>query len=67
MFLTVETLVTVLLVNSKLERNYTEASAYDVRNARFLIVQSANAESREAATMRGRESMKDLVYELFIP
>jgi hypothetical protein len=43
-FLTVETLVTVLLVNSKLERNYTEASAYDVRNARFLIVLSANAE-----------------------
>jgi len=29
-FLTVETLVTVLLVNSKLERNYTEASANDV-------------------------------------
>jgi len=29
-FLTVEMLVTVLLVNSKLERNYTEASANDV-------------------------------------
>ena len=43
-FLTVETLVTVLLVNSKLERNYTEASAYDVRNARFLIVPADVAE-----------------------
>jgi hypothetical protein len=29
-FLTVETLVTVLLVNSTLERNYTEAQANDV-------------------------------------